>query len=349
MHELLSTQTVAPREQLDCWRDILCSSFVDMRIERPVDRSFRGQLARRSFGSVLVARVDAQAHDVVRRRVDEDAYLISIQTRGHGIYTQDSRVASISSGGISVLDCRSPFEIAFPGEFSTLTIKVPRPSLRVRPSSPKSLGGLSLPARTGLTRLVRDYVQRLLTVGAEADMAVREALACNLCDLMGLAVNVPSREDIASGPASVLLDAILLHIKGNLADPDLSPPKVADHFGISVRYLHKLFEQDQFHVQPPCPRAEAAALLRGADRRPAKLKDRGGDCLCFGVQRPFVFWTVVPPALRSRAIGVSQGRAKGILRGSGALIAAAIVHRRPRRAGANRLFWSTDDLSLLHR
>jgi AraC family transcriptional activator of tynA and feaB len=243
MHELLSTQTVAPREQLDCWRDILCSSFVDMRIERPVDRSFRGQLARRSFGSVLVARVDAQAHDVVRRRVDEDAYLISIQTRGHGIYTQDSRVASISSGGISVLDCRSPFEIAFPGEFSTLTIKVPRPSLRVRPSSPKSLGGLSLPARTGLTRLVRDYVQRLLTVGAEADMAVREALACNLCDLMGLAVNVRSREDIASGPASVLLDAILLHIKGNLADPDLSPPKVADHFGISVRYLHKLFER----------------------------------------------------------------------------------------------------------
>jgi AraC family transcriptional activator of tynA and feaB len=243
MHELLSTQTVAPREQLDCWRDILCSSFVDMRIERPVDRSFRGQLARRSFGSVLVARVDAQAHDVVRRRVDEDAYLISIQTRGHGIYTQDSRVASISGGGISVLDCRSPFEIAFPGEFSTLTIKVPRPSLRVRPSSPKSLGGLSLPARTGLTRLVRDYVQRLLTVGAEADMAVREALACNLCDLMGLAVNVRSREDIASGPASVLLDAILLHIKGNLADPDLSPPKVADHFGISVRYLHKLFER----------------------------------------------------------------------------------------------------------
>jgi AraC family transcriptional activator of tynA and feaB len=243
MHELLSTQAVAPREQLDRWRDILCSSFVDMRIERPVDRSFRGQLARRSFGSVLVARVDAQAHDVVRRRVDEDAYLISIQTRGRGMYAQDGRVASISSGGISVLDCRSPFEIAFPGEFSTLTIKVPRPSLRVRPSSPKSLGGLSLPARTGLTRLVRDYVQRLLTVGAEADMAVREALACNLCDLMGLAVNVRSREDIASGPASVLLDAILLHIKGNLADPDLSPPKVADHFGISVRYLHKLFER----------------------------------------------------------------------------------------------------------
>jgi AraC-like DNA-binding protein len=243
MHEVLSTQTVAPREQLHCWRDILCNSFVDMRVERPVDRSFRGQLARRSFGSVLVARVDAQAHDVVRRRVDEDAYLISIQTRGRGIYAQDGRVASISSGGISVLDSRSPFRIAFPSDFSTLTIKVPRSALRVRSSSLRNLGGLSLPAGTGLTHLVRDYVQRLLTVGAEADVAVREALASNLCELIGLAVNVRSREDISSGPASVLLDAILLHIKGNLADPDLSPPKVADHFGISVRYLHKLFER----------------------------------------------------------------------------------------------------------
>ena len=243
MHELLSTQAVAPREQLDCWRDILCSSFVDMRIERPVDRSFRGQLARRSFGSVLVARVNAQAHDVVRRRVDEDAYLISIQTRGRGIYGQDGQVASISSGGISILDSRSQFRITFPGDFSTLTIKVPRRSLRVRSSSPKSLGGLSLPAGTGLTRLVRDYVQRLLTVGAEADMAVREALAHNLCELLDLAVSVHSRADISSGPTPVLLDAILLHIKGNLADPDLSPPKVADRFGISVRYLHKLFER----------------------------------------------------------------------------------------------------------
>lgn len=243
MHELLSTQTVAPREQLDCWRDILCNSFVDMRIERPVDRSFRGELARQSFGSVLVAKVNAQGHDVVRRRLDEDAYLISIQTRGRGIYTQDGRVASISSGGISVLDSRSPFHITFPGDFSTLTIKVPRSSLRVRSASPKSLAGLSLPAGTGLTQLVRDYVQRLLTVGAEADMATREALASNLCELMGLAVNVRSRGDISSSPASVLLDAILLHIKGNLADPDLSPPKVADHFGISVRYLHKLFER----------------------------------------------------------------------------------------------------------
>jgi AraC-like DNA-binding protein len=243
MQELLSTRSVVPREQLDCWRDILCSSFVDMRIEQPVDRSFRGQLARQSFGSVLIARVDAQAHNVVRRRVDEDVYLISIQTRGRGIYAQAGQVASISSGGISVLDGRSPFHINFPDDFTTLTIRVPRASLRPRASSPKNLGGLSLPAGTGLTHLVHDYVQRLLTLGDEADMAVREALACNLCELLGLATSVRCREDVSSGPASVLLDAVLIHIKGNLADPGLRPTKVADHFGISVRYLHKLFER----------------------------------------------------------------------------------------------------------
>jgi AraC-like DNA-binding protein len=33
------------------------------------------------------------------------------------------------------------------------------------------------------------------------------------------------------------------YIGQNLSDPELSPPRVADQFGISVRYLHKLFVQ----------------------------------------------------------------------------------------------------------
>jgi AraC-like DNA-binding protein len=59
-------------------------------------------------------------------------------------------------------------------------------------------------------------------------------------DRIGLAVRL-NRSHRTTGGAYECV--ILLHIKGNLADPDLGPPKVADHFGISVRYLHKLFER----------------------------------------------------------------------------------------------------------
>jgi AraC family transcriptional regulator, positive regulator of tynA and feaB len=40
-----------------------------------------------------------------------------------------------------------------------------------------------------------------------------------------------------------LLNRLIDYIDHNLADPELSPHRVADQFGISVRYLHKLFAQ----------------------------------------------------------------------------------------------------------
>jgi AraC-like DNA-binding protein len=38
-----------------------------------------------------------------------------------------------------------------------------------------------------------------------------------------------------------LLRGILSHIDQNIANAELSPNRVADQFGISVRYVHKLF------------------------------------------------------------------------------------------------------------
>lgn len=46
-----------------------------------------------------------------------------------------------------------------------------------------------------------------------------------------------------TAPKNYLLARILDYIAQNLSDPELSPPRVADQFGISVRYLHKLFVQ----------------------------------------------------------------------------------------------------------
>ncbi|WP_414463747.1 AraC family transcriptional regulator [Hyphomicrobium sp. DY-1] len=44
-------------------------------------------------------------------------------------------------------------------------------------------------------------------------------------------------------PKNYLLARLLDYIDHNLSDPELSPPHVAEQFGISVRYLHKLFVQ----------------------------------------------------------------------------------------------------------
>ena len=50
-----------------------------------------------------------------------------------------------------------------------------------------------------------------------------------------------NKESFSAQANNSLLRAIQEHAYHNLADPQLSARKVARHFGISVRYVHKLF------------------------------------------------------------------------------------------------------------
>lgn len=61
---------------------------------------------------------------------------------------------------------------------------------------------------------------------------------------MALGSRPPESEIGASARAKqVLHDSVMKYISLNLADSELSPPKVAAHFNVSPRYLHKALEE----------------------------------------------------------------------------------------------------------
>lgn len=243
MQQECSTTTVAAAERLDYWRDIICGAFVDLKLQRCENHSFDGSFSSRALGSLLLARVEADSHGVVRsKRSNADCFLVGFHVAGDGIYSQGGRTSHVRAGEMSILDGTRPFEIFFPHRFTTLTLKIPYSALRARLRDPDSVTASPLTDQYGINRLVGAYLQNLSRELFDARVDVREAIADNLCELIAIAGNQTQDSSHAGTPGTVLFDAMLRHIDCNLADPELSPRAAAEHFGISVRYVHKLFE-----------------------------------------------------------------------------------------------------------
>jgi AraC-like DNA-binding protein len=50
-----------------------------------------------------------------------------------------------------------------------------------------------------------------------------------------------NKEKFGSSRDNLLLRELQDFVDRHISDPDLSPGKAAEHFGISIRYVHKLF------------------------------------------------------------------------------------------------------------
>ncbi|MGE0737418.1 MAG: helix-turn-helix domain-containing protein [Alphaproteobacteria bacterium] len=243
MQQECSTATVAPTERLDYWREIICGAFVDLRLQPQQNRIFDGSFSARALGGLLLARVEADSHGVVRsKRSNADCFLVGFHVAGDGIYSQGGRTSHVRPGEMSILDGTRPFEIFFPARFTTLTLKIPYSALHARLRDPDAVTASPLLDQYGINRLVGAYLQNLSREVFTARVDVREAVADNLCELIAIAGNQAQVDGKHGAPGSVLFEAMLRHIDFNLADPDLSPRAAAEHFGISVRYVHKLFE-----------------------------------------------------------------------------------------------------------
>lgn len=81
--------------------------------------------------------------------------------------------------------------------------------------------------------------QNLCTAPIEEVAALFQACIALLPISLGMCESNSQRQI----PNNFLLRRLLDYVDRNLSDPELSPGRIADQFGISVRYLHKLFVQ----------------------------------------------------------------------------------------------------------
>jgi AraC-like DNA-binding protein len=267
-------------DRFEVWQSVTHASL-PMLLSPPDRREFTATVGRAEVGAVSLTQLSFTPHVAVRdatmvRRIDPEVYVLALCVRGGGLsLSQVRNDVAFGVGDLVLYDTSRPFRCQVHGETGDLTemlnLNVPRQLLPLSADKVDGLLATRLPARQGLAAVVAQTLRGIRDQAPYCTPADAGRLGTVALDLLTALLARHFDEEQVLSPESrqgALLAAVEDFIQRNLGDPALTPAAVADAHHISLRYLHRLFEQRDTTV---------GALIRGRrlDRCRRDLADPG--------------------------------------------------------------------------
>jgi AraC-like DNA-binding protein len=196
--------------------------------------------------------IDTSAHRIARAKprvaqAGEEQIFICIQTEGQAIVEQDSRQGVLGPGDITFLDTSKAFSAEFPADMAQLVFQVPRTRIRKQMGVLERLTAAVVPAQNPLAKLTSNFIRSLTSDFDKFSPEITQRLSDQALDLVSMAFM--SLPEAAHSARSSLTRSTLAYrgrefIEANLRNPSLSPSDVAEHLGISRRYLSTVLASD---------------------------------------------------------------------------------------------------------
>jgi AraC-like DNA-binding protein len=211
-----------------------------------------GRVRAFDLRDLVVGVIDASGQGMARTqqlidRADEQYLLLTLQTRGTARVTQGHRRSLLRPGECSVFESHRPFELNFDAAFEVWVFGFPRHLVRLAEPERRQLAGQSVNCRTGLagvaSRALQDLAMHSEDLAGEPPGSVL-SMANDLLVAL-LAEHLSKTSELSGALHATTALRIKHYIDQRLADPALGPGEVAAAFGISTRYLHRLFESEQ--------------------------------------------------------------------------------------------------------
>ncbi|MFJ9443190.1 helix-turn-helix domain-containing protein [Kitasatospora sp. NPDC101235] len=244
----MTTRSVPAAESLEYWHDAVFATLVGMDIQTG-GPSYDAALRSRAVGDLQITTVDSDPGEVHRSprfiaRGDGGCIFAVVQSTGVSQVEQDGRTTEMGPGDIAFFETIRPFRTRFPGRFQLKIFSVPRALLGQEESDLQRLTARSLKPGDGLGGLVSPFLGRLADTVDGCAAPLAEKLARGAVDLLAAtAADQLSRPtDELPGANDVMLLRVQQFVRWHLSDPGLTPEVIAREHGISVRYLHRLFE-----------------------------------------------------------------------------------------------------------
>ncbi len=268
------THALAENRRSEYWHDIICDEFVRLDCACNAE-AFAGQLRGGvGFSDVSFAEVLADPQVVTRSKrkiasATEEFFLVSFQVESRGAVRQNGREAVLMPGMFAMYDSTQPYSLHFEERFHQLVVQMPKAVLHRHLSDAERYTAVAIDGRGGLGSVVSQFLFSVVREVQELDRHPDE-LSDSLVNLMAMALsssvmlNVATESQTAADP---IKRRVRSFVDNSLSDPNLSNERIAAAQGISVRYLHKLFqdEPESLHQYVLRRRLELAGrLLRDA-------------------------------------------------------------------------------------
>lgn len=268
---LMSTDDVAPRERAPLWREWVWRHFGGLDSDLYGDAVFDGHIAASRAGDVILTRLEANRHRVLRTpqmvRGSEAGYFkIVAPWRGSASVHQRGREAAVRDGGWTLYDTTDSYAVANPERSDHLIVMLPKASLlhdglrddrRTGELMARCVGGASGISRVALETMRATYLELPAMSEAAARGAgelITQLVRLSLLELAGQETAVTQRE--------ALRDRIRAHVARHLGDPGLSLDSIAAALGCSKRHLHNAFAGEEDTLAGFILRERLEACLR---------------------------------------------------------------------------------------
>lgn len=278
------------------------SGLPPLRGDRHMGEDFRADVVSRDLGPLRLTELVTPEGECFRdarsaRARDSELWQVDVVVRGRVRAEQGGSTAVLGPGDLVLIDPVRPVRFAS-SSITHVTMTIPRHLLRLGADDAARLVGVGIRGDRGpgalVSSLVRDMTRTLDGFCAhEADRsaaAVIELIAVTLASRLG---------DTRRVDDDVLRTRVLGFIEARLSDRDLTPATVAAAHHVSVRRLHKLFQDQPLTV---------AALIRRRrlERCRADLARSGTTVAAVAAS-----WGFADPAHFSRLFKATYGHSPG--------------------------------------
>ncbi len=231
---------------VEAWHSLICKRFSKSQFSRENRREkFSGRLKQFELGATRISKIDASPLTYIRDRseisadhVDGHVFML-VQSGSINVDQNDSRLV-VRAGELFVYRHGMPFHLDFVLPYRAISIWAPPDLFRVH-SNNRSISSPSvLSSAMGNTSLAVSMLSHLADIaGTQAFQHVSQ-LGGAVLDVLASSLT-GSAEGGLDDRASAVADTLEEYVKRYIDDPDISPERLANVGGLSLRTLNRVF------------------------------------------------------------------------------------------------------------
>jgi AraC-like DNA-binding protein len=249
MDLVFSTDQYAQANRYAAWRDAICDVYVHVDVKATNPDRYRGFIRETKFGDVVMTDILLSEQRIRRSRqhisqLDKDCYYVQLVHTGSVTVSQRGEELRSNAARGAIFSATEQYELRGHGEVRSFYLELPREAFAQRFPRDRIPVAASLDTTQGLGRIATEFCASLASEGTKLDDGLRADLGSQLMDMLALTLqahegDVPEAERWAK---AARLRLVQRWIEEHIADPELTLDRVAAANGISLRYLHMLFE-----------------------------------------------------------------------------------------------------------
>ncbi|MFI1375984.1 helix-turn-helix domain-containing protein [Streptomyces longwoodensis] len=249
MEKVYDSADFGARDALDAWAAITADAVMPTGFELVGTDTFDGCLKVASLGAVQISAMSYHSFRCLRtpkliRKADPECFQVAFMRSGRHVLEQDRNRTALRSGEIAIFDSSRPFETWADGE--SLLIQFPHAVLPLPASRIRWMLARPFPGAKGIGGLLADFLTRMEEDGADYTPQDSIRLATVSLDLVTTVIAHYLERD-SDVPVDSRQRALYLRVTSyilrHLGDPALTVDAIAAAHHISVRSLHRLFQQ----------------------------------------------------------------------------------------------------------